>query len=92
LKPILLENEKMIAELIGAGKEYQTGDQTIVALQPTNLKLNEGELTLIIGPSGSGKITPQYDWLCFSEFQSTGSAQCRRQRGHATQTTRRICL
>jgi putative ABC transport system ATP-binding protein len=57
LKPILLENEKMIAELIGAGKEYQTGDQTIVALQPTNLKLNEGELTLIIGPSGSGKTT-----------------------------------
>jgi putative ABC transport system ATP-binding protein len=47
----------MIAELIGAGKEYQTGDQTIVALQPTNLKLNEGELTLIIGPSGSGKTT-----------------------------------
>lgn len=47
----------MIAELKGVGKEYQTGDQTIVALQPTDLKLNEGELTLIIGPSGSGKTT-----------------------------------
>ncbi len=47
----------MIAELKGAGKEYQTGDQTIVALQPTTLQLNEGELLLIIGPSGSGKTT-----------------------------------
>lgn len=47
----------MIAELKGAGKEYRTGDQTIVALQPTTLRLNEGELLLIIGPSGSGKTT-----------------------------------
>jgi putative ABC transport system ATP-binding protein len=47
----------MIAELKGAGKQYQTGDQTIVALQATTLKLNEGELMIIIGPSGSGKTT-----------------------------------
>lgn len=47
----------MIAELMGAGKEYKTGDQTIVALQPTTWQVNEGELTLIIGPSGSGKTT-----------------------------------
>jgi putative ABC transport system ATP-binding protein len=50
-------NEIMIAELKGAGKEYKTGDQTIVALQATDFRLNEGELTLIIGPSGSGKTT-----------------------------------
>jgi putative ABC transport system ATP-binding protein len=47
----------MIAELKRAGKEYKTGDQTIVALQPTTLQLNEGELLLIIGASGSGKTT-----------------------------------
>jgi putative ABC transport system ATP-binding protein len=47
----------MIAELKSVGKEYKTGDQTIVALQPTSLQLNEGELLLIIGPSGSGKTT-----------------------------------
>jgi putative ABC transport system ATP-binding protein len=47
----------VIAELKGAGKEYQTGDQIIKALQPTDLQLNEGELLLIIGPSGSGKTT-----------------------------------
>lgn len=47
----------MIAELKGAGKQYQTGDQTIIALQPTDLQLEEGELLLIIGPSGSGKTT-----------------------------------
>lgn len=47
----------MIAALKKAGKEYQTGDQRIVALQPTTLEFREGELTLIIGPSGSGKTT-----------------------------------
>lgn len=47
----------MIAELKEVGKQYKVGDQTIVALQPTSLKLNEGELMLIIGPSGSGKTT-----------------------------------
>ena len=47
----------MIAELKGIGKEYKMGDQSIVALQPTTLRLNEGERLLIIGPSGSGKTT-----------------------------------
>jgi putative ABC transport system ATP-binding protein len=47
----------MIAELKGVGKEYQVGDQTIIALQPLDLSVNTGELTLIIGPSGSGKTT-----------------------------------
>ena len=47
----------MIAELKGIGKEYKMGDQSIVALQPTTLRLNEGERLLIIGPSGSCKTT-----------------------------------
>jgi putative ABC transport system ATP-binding protein len=47
----------MIAELKGVGKEYQVGDQTIIALQPVDLVINSGELLLIIGPSGSGKTT-----------------------------------
>ena len=47
----------MLAELRSVSKEYQTGDQTIVALQPTSMQLREGELLLIIGPSGSGKTT-----------------------------------
>ena len=42
----------MIAELKGVGKEYQVGDQTIIALQPVDLCINSGELLLIIGPSG----------------------------------------
>jgi len=52
-----MSDKRLIAELKGAGKEYKTGDQTIVALQPTDFQLYEGELTLIIGPSGSGKTT-----------------------------------
>ncbi|MEY3249824.1 MAG: hypothetical protein RL742_1867 [Bacteroidota bacterium] len=47
----------MLAELRSVSKEYQTGDQTIVALQPTTMQLRAGELLLIIGPSGSGKTT-----------------------------------
>jgi putative ABC transport system ATP-binding protein len=47
----------MIAELKGVGKEYQVGDQIIIALHPLNLEINTGELVLIIGPSGSGKTT-----------------------------------
>jgi putative ABC transport system ATP-binding protein len=50
-------NHRVIAELKGAGKEYKVGDQTLVALQPTDFKFYTGELTLIIGPSGSGKTT-----------------------------------
>lgn len=46
-----------IAKLAGVGKEYQVGDQTIVALQPVDLDIKAGELLLIIGPSGSGKTT-----------------------------------
>ncbi len=52
-----LLDSRMIAELKGVGKEYHVGDQTIVALQPIDLKIKEGELVLIIGPSGSGKTT-----------------------------------
>jgi putative ABC transport system ATP-binding protein len=47
----------MIARLNGVGKEYQVGDQTIVALKPVDLEIYEGQLVLIIGPSGSGKTT-----------------------------------
>ncbi|MCB0656699.1 MAG: ABC transporter ATP-binding protein [Saprospiraceae bacterium] len=47
----------MLARLEGVGKKYQTGDQTIVALQATDLELRAQELLLIIGPSGSGKTT-----------------------------------
>ncbi len=47
----------MIAKLEGVSKEYKVGDQIITALQPTDLTINNSELTLIIGPSGSGKTT-----------------------------------
>ena len=50
-------SKTIIASLKGASKEYQTGDQLIVALQPTTLDIYQNEFTLIIGPSGSGKTT-----------------------------------
>jgi putative ABC transport system ATP-binding protein len=48
---------RVIAEVRGACKEYQTGDTLITALKPTTVQFKTGELTLIIGPSGSGKTT-----------------------------------
>jgi putative ABC transport system ATP-binding protein len=48
---------RIIAEIKGACKEYQTGDTLITALQPTTVQFKTRELTLIVGPSGSGKTT-----------------------------------
>jgi putative ABC transport system ATP-binding protein len=50
-------DDSVVAELIGASKVFKTGGTEIVALAETDLKMNRGELLLIIGPSGSGKTT-----------------------------------
>ena len=47
----------VVAELREASKKFRAGDQEIIALKKTTLKLYAGELLLIIGPSGSGKTT-----------------------------------
>lgn len=48
---------EVAARIEEAGKEYKTGDTTIVALAPSTTVFNKGEVTLIVGPSGSGKTT-----------------------------------
>ena len=48
---------KVIAQVVKAGKQYKTGDTVVTALEPSTMDLKSGELTLIIGPSGSGKTT-----------------------------------
>jgi putative ABC transport system ATP-binding protein len=50
-------NNKVIAQVVKAGKQYRTGDTVITALEPATMDLRSGQLTLIIGPSGSGKTT-----------------------------------
>jgi putative ABC transport system ATP-binding protein len=47
----------MIAQLINANKIYDSPTGRMTVLDKCNIKLNEGELLLIIGPSGSGKTT-----------------------------------
>lgn len=48
---------KRVAQLMGASKEYKTGDTIVTALSQCTLELNTDELVLILGPSGSGKTT-----------------------------------
>lgn len=38
-------------------KEYQIGDQKVVALDGIDFSIEEGQFTVILGPSGSGKST-----------------------------------
>jgi len=62
LKPgITAENSKIenrtVAKVVQAGKEYKAGDTVITALKASSVELKSGQLMLIIGPSGSGKTT-----------------------------------
>ena len=51
-----IEN-RIVARVVNAGKEYKAGDTVITALKASTVELKAGELLLIIGPSGSGKTT-----------------------------------
>lgn len=48
---------RIVARVVNAGKEYKAGDTVITALKASSVELKSGELMLIIGPSGSGKTT-----------------------------------
>ena len=44
-------------EFKNVNKEYKMGEVTIKALNNTNFEIEEGELVVIVGPSGAGKTT-----------------------------------
>lgn len=46
-----------VVELVEVGRAFGTGHTEVVALQPTTLSVDAGELLAIMGPSGSGKTT-----------------------------------
>jgi putative ABC transport system ATP-binding protein len=46
-----------LVQLDGAARSFGTGHTQVVALHPTTLAVEAGELVAIMGPSGSGKTT-----------------------------------
>ena len=42
----------VIARVVQASKEFKSGDSVIVALKPSNMDLETGKVTLILGPGG----------------------------------------
>ncbi len=46
-----------MVEMEGVSKAYALGEHTVTALQPLDLKIEEGAFVAIAGPSGSGKST-----------------------------------
>ncbi len=46
-----------LVQLEGASRSFGTGHTAVVALHPTTLSVDAGELVAIMGPSGSGKTT-----------------------------------
>ena len=44
-------------EFKNVNKVYKTGEVEVKALENTNFKIDEGELVVILGPSGAGKTT-----------------------------------
>ena len=46
-----------VVRLDGATRWFGTGHTQVIALQPTNLAVEAGELVAVMGPSGSGKTT-----------------------------------
>ncbi|TIC87515.1 ABC transporter ATP-binding protein [Nocardioides sp. GY 10113] len=45
------------ARVVGASKQYGSGDAAVVALDDVSVELDRGRFTAIMGPSGSGKST-----------------------------------
>ncbi len=46
-----------VVELIGVTKRYDTGSETVTALDDVDFTLRRGEFVACVGPSGSGKST-----------------------------------
>ena len=57
IKPMEANNENPIIQLVGLGKQFQTMNGPVTALEDINLEIRYGEVFGIIGLSGAGKST-----------------------------------
>ncbi len=63
--------------IAGLGKTFRAGSRTVVALDPLDLHIAEGEFICVVGPSGCGKTT-LLRILAGLEQPSTGEVRIRR--------------
>ncbi|MEM3623215.1 MAG: ATP-binding cassette domain-containing protein, partial [Candidatus Bathyarchaeia archaeon] len=52
-----MPTEKMVVSASDLCKTYEIGELKVEALKNVNLKVKNGEFTVVSGPSGSGKTT-----------------------------------
>ena len=52
-----MNNKKYILEAQQIEKQYQSGPEILRVLKGIDLKIQEGEILVIMGPSGVGKST-----------------------------------
>jgi len=51
------KEKSMFVEVMGARKQYGSGEASVLALDSADLSVGEGRICVILGPSGSGKST-----------------------------------
>src|SRR5258706_13608181 len=53
----LAANGRIAARAVGVSRTYGAGDRLVHALDDVSVEFPSGQLTAVMGPSGSGKVT-----------------------------------
>ena len=62
---------KILLETVNLKKTYQHLKGNITLFNNLNLKIKQGDLVALVGPSGSGKSSLLHLFICFYHFCDT---------------------